>query len=120
MMMENGGRWTVDSDRKLVWTTDPEEAKRLRESGKLEPAKDVEPSSQTIRVAVDRKRRAGKTVTVASGFQHTVETLSALATRLKKRCGSGGTARASEIEIQGDHVVTVASELAALGYRVKR
>jgi translation initiation factor 1 len=105
---------------RLVWTTDPEEAKRLRESGTLETPKDAEPSSQTIRVTVDRKRRAGKTVTVASGFQHRPESLSTLATRLKKRCGSGGTAKDSEIEIQGDHLDTVAKELAEMGYRVKR
>lgn len=105
---------------KLVWTSDPEEAKRLRESGKLEPRSDAPPEKQTIRVAVDRKRRAGKTVTVASGFQHTPDTLAALAQRLKKKCGSGGTAREDEIEIQGDHVAKVIAELQAIGYRVRK
>jgi translation initiation factor 1 len=104
---------------KLVWTSDPEEAKKLRESGKLDTAIDVEPSKQTIRVAVDRKRRAGKTVTVANGFQHTAESLARLATALKKKCGTGGTAKDSEIEIQGDHVARIAEELRKLGYRVK-
>lgn len=104
---------------KLVWTSDPEEAKRLRESGKLETPKDVEPAKQTIRVAVDRKRRAGKTVTVASGFQHTPEMLASVAQTLKKKCGSGGTAKDAEIEIQGDHVAKIAGELQKLGYRVK-
>ena len=107
------------ADTKLVWTSDPETAKKLRESGKLEPAADVEPGKQSIRVAVDRKRRAGKTVTVASGFEHTADSLAKLATALKKRCGSGGTAKGSEIEIQGDHVATVAAELRKLGYKVK-
>ena len=104
---------------KLVWTSDPEEAKRLREEGKLDAPKDVEPSKQTIRVAVDRKRRAGKTVTVATGFQHTPESLAKLAAALKKKCGSGGTAREGEVEIQGEHVGKVAEELRRLGYRVK-
>jgi translation initiation factor 1 len=104
---------------KLVWTSDPEEAKRLREGGKLDAAKDVEPSKQAIRVAVDRKRRAGKTVTVASGFEHTPESLAKLAAALKKKCGSGGTAKDGEIEIQGDHAGKVAEELGKLGYRVR-
>ena len=104
---------------KLVWTSDPEEAKRLRESGKLDAANDVEPSKQTIRVAVDKKRRAGKTVTVASGFEHTPESLQKLAGALKKKCGSGGTAKDAEIEIQGEHVARVSEELRKLGYRVK-
>jgi translation initiation factor 1 len=105
---------------KLVWTSDPEEAKRLRESGKLETRDDAPPEKQTIRVAVDRKRRAGKTVTVASGFAHTPDSLAALAQRLKKKCGSGGTAKDDEIELQGDHVAKVIAELQAMGYRVKK
>jgi translation initiation factor 1 len=104
---------------KLVWTSDPEEAKRLRESGKLDTPADAEPSKQTIRVTLDRKRRAGKTVTLATGFQHTPETLAAVAQTLKKKCGSGGTAKDGEIEIQGDHAAKVAAELQRLGYRVK-
>jgi len=104
---------------KLVWTSDPEEARRLRETGKLDEPVDVEPGKQTIRVATDKKRRAGKTVTVASGFRHTPETLAAVAQTLKKKCGSGGTARDAEIEIQGDHVDRVKTELARLGYRVR-
>ncbi|HVE72304.1 MAG TPA: hypothetical protein VNI54_13125 [Thermoanaerobaculia bacterium] len=107
------------ADSKLVWTSDPEQAKRLRESGKLEARADASPEKQTIRVAVDRKRRAGKTVTVASGFTHTPELLAALAQRLKKKCGSGGTAKDDEIELQGDHVAKVIAELRVLGYRVK-
>ena len=104
---------------KLVWTSDPEEARRLRESGKLETPVDVEPAKQIIRVTLDKKRRAGKTVTVASGFQHTPETLAAVAQALKKKCGSGGTAKDGEVELQGDHVAKVKGELEKLGYRVK-
>ena len=104
---------------KLVWTSDPEAAKRLRESGKLESPADVDVTKQTIRVTLDKKRRAGKTVTVASGFQHTPETLATVAQALKKKCGSGGTAKDGEIELQGDHVAKVKGELEKLGYRVK-
>jgi translation initiation factor 1 len=107
------------ANAKLVWTSDPEQAKRLRDSGQLETASDADAAKQTIRVATDKKRRAGKTVTVASGFQHTPETLAAIAQTLKKKCGSGGTAKDGEIEIQGDHVARVADELRKLGYRVK-
>ena len=106
-------------DSKLVWTSDPEAAKRLREESPRKIERDEEPSKQTIRVVADRKRRAGKTVTVASGFSLTASTLSALATTLKKKCGAGGAVREGEIEIQGEHVSVVAGELRGLGYRVK-
>jgi translation initiation factor 1 len=85
----------------------------------MEVRKDVEPAKQTIRVGVDKKRRAGKTVTVALGFHHSDEALAKLAATLKKKCGSGGTFKAGEIEIQGDHVAAVSAELEKLGYRVK-
>ena len=104
---------------RLVWTSDPEAAKRLREEGALEARTDVEPSKQTIRVVVDRKRRAGKSVTVASGFQLRADSLSELAAALKKKCGAGGTAKDGEIEIQGEHATRVASELERLGYRLR-
>ena len=107
------------TNSKLVWTSDPEQAKRLRESHKLEPASDADSAKQAIRVVIDRKRRAGKSMTIASGFQLTPETLSKLATTLKKRCGAGGTAKEGEIEIQGEHQQLVADELRKLGYRVK-
>jgi translation initiation factor 1 len=105
---------------RLVWTSDPEAAKQLREEGTLAPQSDAAPSKQTIRVAVDRKRRAGKSVTVAGGFQLNAASLAELAASLKKKCGAGGTAGDGEIEIQGDHVARVASELERLGYRVRR
>ncbi|HEV7426265.1 MAG TPA: hypothetical protein VGQ46_07845 [Thermoanaerobaculia bacterium] len=105
---------------RLVWTSDPEAAKRLREEGVIDAPPDQEPAKQAIRVGTDRKRRAGKSVTVASGFQLTAVSLAELAAGLKKRCGAGGTAGEGEIEIQGDHVARVAAELERLGYRVRK
>ncbi|HEY8711739.1 MAG TPA: translation initiation factor [Thermoanaerobaculia bacterium] len=106
-------------DSKLVWTSDPDAAKRLRESASGEIARDEEPAKQTIRVVIDRKRRAGKTMTLATGFALTPASLSALATALKKKCGAGGSGKEGEIEIQGEHVLIVGAELRTLGYRVK-
>jgi translation initiation factor 1 len=48
------------------------------------------------------------------------EELSTLAQQLKKLCGSGGTAKNGNIEIQGDHREKVMAKLTALGYKVKR
>lgn len=104
---------------RLVWTSDPEAAKRLREEGALDPQTDAAPSKQTIKVMLDRKRRAGKSVTVAGGFQLSASSLAALAAALKKKCGAGGSAKDGEIEIQGDHVARVASELERLGYHIR-
>lgn len=107
-------------DTKLVYTTDPAEARRLREAGAMPVTQDVPPERQTIRVEIDRKRRKGKTVTVASGFELTKATLDAVAKRLKTRCAAGGKQSADEIEIQGEHVDVVAEVLGSLGYRVRK
>ena len=45
---------------------------------------------------------------------------SPLAQQLKKLCGSGGTVKDGNIEIQGDHCDKVMTKLTALGYKVKR
>jgi translation initiation factor 1 len=68
----------------------------------------------------DRKQRGGKTVTVISGVQGDDAVMTALAQQLKKLCGSGGTIKDGNIEIQGDHCDKVMAKLAALGYKVKR
>ncbi len=78
------------------------------------------PQQQTIRVRLDKKRRRGKTVTVAEGFQLDPTALKTLQKTLKQFCGAGGTTKGNEIEIQGNHREKVMQKLAALGYKVKR
>jgi translation initiation factor 1 len=46
--------------------------------------------------------------------------IESLATRLKKRCGCGGTVRAGVIEIQGDHRDVIVAELGKLGWPAKK
>jgi translation initiation factor 1 len=109
----------VKKETKLVWTSDPEEARKLRESSVAPKQIDAAAASQTIRVAIDRKRRGGKSVTVATGFDLTDATLQSIARDLKKRCGTGGTAKEGEIEIQGEKVEEVKQELLKRGFKVK-
>ncbi len=85
-----------------------------------QPDAPVKKSDGIVRVMRDRKQRGGKTVTVISGVQGDDATITALAQQLKKLCGSGGTVKDSNIEIQGDHCDKVMTKLTALGYKVKR
>jgi translation initiation factor 1 len=73
-----------------------------------------------VRVGRETKGRKGKGVTVVTGLPLAGAALDELATRLKKRCGSGGTVRGAVIEIQGDHRDVLVAELAKLGYQAKR
>jgi translation initiation factor 1 len=73
-----------------------------------------------VRVGREVKGRAGKGVTTVTGLGLSPADIDALATRLKKRCGSGGTVRDGVIEIQGDHRDTIVAELVKLGWPAKR
>lgn len=76
-------------------------------------------SQQNLRVQASRKGRKGKTVTVITGFQAKPETLAALLKQLKTQCGTGGTVKEDEIEIQGDHTQKLVQVLTQLGYKAK-
>lgn len=65
--------------------------------------------------------RGGKTVTVIKGFAGVpAAEVAALARRLQKACGAGGTVKDQAIEIQGDHCATVMRLLAEAGFRPVR
>ena len=74
----------------------------------------------TVRVARQTKGRKGKGVTVISGLGLDSATLKSLAKQLKAKCGSGGTVKNGEIEIQGDHRDFLVDELKRQGWKAKR
>ena len=78
------------------------------------------PKPVAVRVARETQGRAGKGVTTITGLPLSAADIDALATKLKKRCGSGGTVRGGIIEIQGDHRDTIVAELVKLGWPAKR
>jgi translation initiation factor 1 len=73
-----------------------------------------------VRVGREVKGRAGKGVTTVTGLPLSLADIEALATRLKKRCGSGGTVREGIIEIQGDHRDVIVAELVKAGFAAKK
>jgi translation initiation factor 1 len=85
----------------------------------VEAVEDVPPNQQQIRIQLSRKGKGGKTVTIISGFQHSVETIAMLAKKLKAQCGTGGTVKENTIEIQGDHGPKLREILVGLGYKAK-
>ncbi|HZY79695.1 MAG TPA: translation initiation factor [Cyclobacteriaceae bacterium] len=77
------------------------------------------PQQQQLRVQLDNSGRAGKTVTLITGFVGTTADLDSLAKILKTRCGTGGSAKDGEIIIQGDVRTKVAEILQKEGYKAK-
>ena len=72
-----------------------------------------------VRVRRETKGRGGKTVTAVSGVPLGGEALRSLAKDLKRRCGTGGTAKDGVIEIQGDHREAIVAELSRRGFTAK-
>ena len=72
------------------------------------------------RVQRERKGRKGRTVTTIGGLPLPPDELRALATELKRCCGSGGSVVEGVIEIQGDHADTLVAELQSRGFAAKR
>lgn len=77
------------------------------------------PEQQEAHVRRETKGRGGKTVTVVRNLRLSPDDLKALGKHLRQVCGSGGTVKDGEIEIQGDHRERVKAALEELGYRVK-
>jgi len=105
--------------RKLVYSTRSDAELDSQKKTKKQRLS-LPPQQQTIRVMIDRKRRAGKTVTVCSGFKLSATDLKKLEKMLKQFCGAGGTSKEDEIEIQGEHRDKIMQKLADLNYKVKR
>jgi translation initiation factor 1 len=77
------------------------------------------PAEQTVYLHRDSKGRRGGTVTLIRNLVLSEADLKGLAKTLKQLCGSGGTVKDGEIEIQGEHRERIAGALRKMGYKVK-
>ena len=101
----------------IVYSTDPDFQYQQDEMAEPET---LPPTQQTLYVAVDRKLRGGKTVTLISGFIGTTSDLKKLGKDLKSHCGTGGTVKNNEILIQGNLRDKVYNYLQNRGFGVKK
>ena len=105
-------------DRRLVYSTDgslplptPEVAKTKTASSAKAPRDDG-----IVRVGCERRR--GGSVTIVYGLAPAE--LEPLATELKRRCATGGTAKDGVITLQGDRRDTILAFFAERKRRTKR
>lgn len=97
----------------LVYSTDP----TFRPFEEEEEALTTLPKNQQkLRVLTDSKHRAGKLVTLVTGFTGSQEDLEALGKLLKTKCGVGGSVKDNEILIQGNYKEKIIAWLKEWGY----
>ena len=97
----------------VVYSTNPDFNYDIEED---EEQTTLEPAKQNLRVAIDKKNRGGKVVTLITGFVGTEEDLKTLGKLLKTKCGVGGAAKDGEIIIQGDFKLKIVELLKKEGY----
>jgi translation initiation factor 1 len=78
------------------------------------------PAQQQLRVMLDKTGRAGKQVTLITGFVGTSIDLEVLTKLLKAKCGVGGSCKDREMLIQGDVRDKVVVILTKEGYKARK
>lgn len=101
----------------LVYSTNPNF--KSFDEDELAQESSLEPNKQLLRIQLDKKQRAGKEVTLITGFIGTDADLTDLGKTLRNKCGSGGSVKDGEIIVQGDHRKKIADYLTQNGYKIK-
>lgn len=70
-------------------------------------------------ISLERKGRAGKTATLITGWELSDSELLDIAAELKKKLGTGGSARGGDILIQGDRRRDIMNLLTLMGYKAR-
>lgn len=100
----------------LVYSTNPD----YMVPNEAEEKITLSPADQLLRIILETKHRAGKTVTIVYGFEGADADLEALGKALKNFCGTGGSVKDGEIIVQGDHRQKVFQYLKQKGYNKAR
>lgn len=77
------------------------------------------PERLVVELRLEKQGRGGKTVTIVDGLPRNRSFVAELAAELKRACSTGGTAKETAVELQGNHRERLRTLLAAKGWTVR-
>jgi translation initiation factor 1 len=98
----------------LVYSTDPNF--KIAEE-EIEEQQTLPANEQKLTIKLDTKHRAGKAVTLITGFIGKENDIEELGKKLKSFCGTGGSVKDGEIIVQGDNREKIKQWLHKNGYK---
>ena len=98
----------------IVFSTDPT---FKTDQDEQQVTETLAPNQQKLRIKLDTKHRAGKAVTLITGFVGKETDIETLGKQLKNYCGTGGSVKDAEIIVQGDQRDKVLQWLLKNGYK---
>ena len=105
-----------NGDYVLVYSDDPSFHNKDNKTAKIEP---IVPDKVHLKIRIEKKQRGGKVVTVIFNLPENAAYFSELTKKIKNHCGTGGTFKDNQIEIQGDHQDKIKNFLQTLGFNLR-
>ncbi len=100
----------------IVFSTNPD----FRIAQEAEELTTLPKKNQPLKVVLDKKQRAGKIVTLVTGFIGNDNDFQSIGKQIKSSCGTGGSVKDGVIIIQGDHKAKIHQWLLKNGYALSK
>jgi len=105
----------ITSSSPFVYSTDPT---FIVQQNEQQSVITLPAEHQKLKVSLDKKQRAGKVVTLVTGFEGKQEDMLELSKQLKSLCGTGGSVKDDVIIVQGDNKQKIFQWLQKNGYKL--
>lgn len=105
----------VHQDYEIVYSDDPQ----YLEKKSAVDVESVDPAKTQLKLRIEKNQRGGKIVTVIFNLPDNPIYFLDLTKKIKNHCGTGGTYKDNQIEIQGDHRDKIQIFLNKIGFNVR-